>query len=66
MNERERIGKRIAELRNEQGISTYKLAKLTGLNQPNITRIEKGRYSTGLDILSKIAKALGKKIDFVD
>ena len=29
-------------------------------------RIENGRYSVGLDILAKIATALGKKVDFVD
>jgi len=32
----------------------------------NLSRIEQGRYSVGLDILSKIAFALGAKIELVD
>ena len=65
-NHRERIGKRIREIRLKKGISTYKLAELTGLKQPNLVRIETGKYSTGLDILSKIAEALGCTIDFIE
>ncbi|GHT74577.1 hypothetical protein FACS189456_6090 [Bacteroidia bacterium] len=66
MEERMRIGKRISELRNKKGISTITLAEMTGLKQPNICRIEQGRYSTGMDILSKIADALGCGLDFVE
>ena len=65
MNDRERIGKRIAQLRMEAGISQYKLADLTGISQGNIARIETGKYSTGIDILSKIGDALGYELDFV-
>lgn len=65
MNDRERIGKRIAQLRMEAGISQYKLAELTGLVPGNIARIETGKYSTGIDILSKIGDALGYQLDFV-
>ena len=65
MNDRERIGKRIAELRKEKNMTAEDLAAKTGLQRPNISRIESGRYSTGLDILSKIAEALDCRIDFV-
>ena len=54
MTNRERIGKRIAQLRMEAGISQY------------IARIETGKYSTGIDILSKIGDALGYKLDFTN
>jgi len=66
MTERERIGLRIKEIRTKKEISTYKLAELTGLKRQNISRIESGRYSTGIDILSKIADALGCRIDLVE
>ena len=66
MNDRERIGKRIAQLRMEAGISQYKLAELTGLAPANIARIETGKYSTGVDLLSKIGDALGYKLDFTE
>lgn len=66
MNDRERIGKRIAQIRMEVGISQYKLAELTSLAPGNIARIETGKYSTGIDILSKIGDALGYQLDFIE
>ena len=65
MNERERIGQRIAELRKEKGISQAKLSELTGIGTGHIARIELGKYSTGIDTLAKIAEILEYKIDFV-
>jgi len=49
----------------EAGVSQYKLAELTGLAPGNIARIETGKYSTGIDLLSKIGDALGYELDFV-
>ena len=66
MNDRERIGKRIAEIRKSKGLSQAKLAELTNIAPGNIARIETGRYSTGIDLLSKIADALGYKFDFIE
>ena len=66
MNDRERIGKRVAWIRKEKGISQAKLAELTGIAPGNIARIETGKYSTGIDILSKIADALNYKLDFTE
>lgn len=64
--ERIRIGARIKELRLEKGIEAKALATITGMDAANLCRIEAGKYSVGFDILTKIASALGKKIDFVD
>lgn len=66
MNDRKRIGKRIAEIRKSKGLSQAKLAELTDIAPGNIARIETGRYSTGIDLLSKIADALGYKLDFIE
>jgi len=63
--ERERIGKRIVELRAELGMTQTDLAELTGLKQQNIARIESGKYSTGQDILSTISHALGGRLDII-
>ncbi len=65
MNERERIGKRIADIRKETGISQAKLAEMSGLDQGHIARIELGKYNVGIDTLSKIAEVFGMKIDFI-
>ena len=64
--DRARLGTRIREIREEREIEARDLAKLAGIDAANLSRIENGKYSVGLDILSKIAAALGKKVDFVD
>jgi len=64
--ERERIGERIRELRKEKNIEAKMLAQIANIDAANLSRIEQGRYSVGLDILSKIAFALGAKIELVD
>ena len=64
--ERTRIGNRIRQIREERGIEARDLAKLAGIDAANLSRIENGRYSVGIDILSKIAASLGKKLDLVD
>lgn len=64
--ERIRIGGRIRQIREERNVEARDLAKLAGIDAANLSRIENGKYSVGIDILSKIAAVLGKKIDFVD
>ena len=66
MTERERIGKRIAELRHAAGISQEKLAELSGVGSSHIARIEMGRYSVGIDTLAKIAQVFRMQLDFID
>lgn len=63
--ERIRIGKRIRELREKKRMEARDLALLAGIDAANLSRIEQGKYSTGLDILSRIAHILGAKIDLV-
>lgn len=63
--ERERIGNRIKELRKEQDIDAKTLAQKVGIDAGNLSRIEQGKFSVGIDILNKIASVLKMKIDFV-
>ena len=63
--ERERIGARIRQLREEKSMEAKKLAKLVKIDAANLSRIEQGKYSVGFDILTKIADALGVKVDLV-
>ena len=78
--ERVRIGQRIRELREAKGMDAKHLAfyadidetpeyfaNTTGdIDAANLCRIESGKYSVGLDILTKIGYALGMEIDFVE
>ena len=63
--ERTRIGEKIRQIREEKGIEAKDLARLAKIDAANLSRIEKGKYSVGLDILSKLASALGYHIDIV-
>jgi DNA-binding Xre family transcriptional regulator len=64
--ERVRIGTRIRELRKEKNIDARNLAQNAKIDAANLSRIEQGRYSVGLDILSRIAFAIGARIELVD
>ena len=63
--QRQRIGKRIAELRNANGMTQQDVADKTGLLRQHISRIEAGKYSVGFDTLQAIAEALGGTIDII-
>lgn len=62
-NVRLRIGLRIRELRTAQHLSQEDLAQMAGITRANLSNIEAGKYSAGLDILNKIATALGAEIN---
>lgn len=62
---RKRIGKRIVELRNAEGISQNKLGQLAGVSSSNIGKIELAQFNPGLETLCKIGDALGFDVDFV-
>lgn len=63
--DRERIGAKIRALRESKQMEAKQLATLAGIDASNLCRIEQGRYSAGLDILTKISVALGVKVDLV-
>ena len=63
--ERTRIGNKIRQIRKEKGIEAKDLARLAKIDAANLSRIEQGKYSVGLDILSKLASALGHHIAIV-
>ncbi|MBL3587651.1 helix-turn-helix transcriptional regulator [Rhodovulum sulfidophilum] len=50
---------RIAEIRRSQGLSQADLAELAGVEQPTISRIERGNDAVTLRVLRQVAMALG-------
>lgn len=64
--DRLRIGQRIRQIRESKGMEAKQLAFYANIDAANLCRIEAGKYSVGLDILSKIGYALGMEIDFVE
>jgi transcriptional regulator with XRE-family HTH domain len=57
-----RIGQRIAELRQEKGLTVRQLGEMSGVSYQNITKIEHGKYNVSIDILNKICLALGVEL----
>ncbi|MBR8707059.1 helix-turn-helix domain-containing protein [Bacteroides pyogenes] len=62
MNDKKRIGKMIADIRTEQGLTVRELADIAGVTSTNICKIENGKYSPGVDVLSRILSALGYRL----
>lgn len=56
------IGRIVHLMRREKGMRQSELALLTGLKQPNLSRIENGLVSPRQVTLEKIAKALGVEV----
>lgn len=52
----------IIKARKEQNITQAELAKRVGTQKSNISRLESGNYNPSLDFLTKVSKALGKKL----
>ncbi len=63
---RETMGQRIRQVRLVKGQTLEEVARRAGLMPSNVSRIEMGKYSTGLDLFNRIAMAMGMKIDIID
>lgn len=53
------IAKNIKSIRKEQWIGQEKLADLAGIHRTHISLIERGQSNMTIEVLEKIAKALG-------
>lgn len=57
-----RIGPVVERLRLEAGLTQAQLARRAGTTQAAISKIETGRTVPGLDVLDRLATALGRSI----
>lgn len=60
------IGEKIKEIRGKRGLSVRALSELTGYSYVNISRIENGKYSVGIDILNNILDKLDAKLEIIE
>ena len=58
-----RIGQKIAELRQERGLSVRQLGEMSGVSYQNITKIEHGKYNVSIDLLTKVLNVLDSQIE---
>ena len=59
----DQVPKLLAELRIKKGITQDKLAKKIGTGQAAISRVENGRDDPSIDLIQRIADALGLKVE---
>jgi transcriptional regulator with XRE-family HTH domain len=59
MDIKEKFGIRLKTLRKEKGLSQEELALKSGLNRPYISAIEKGKRNVSLEVMEKLAGAMG-------
>ena len=61
-NTRETIIRQFVQCRKGQKMTQADVARRTGIPRTNITRFESGRYNPSLEMMVKIAAALGMKV----
>jgi len=52
----------LIKARLAQGITQKELSEMTGIQQSNISRLESRNYNPTINLLKRIAKALGKEL----
>lgn len=65
-NTRESFGAKIVEMRTIKRITQEQLSESAGITRNNLSRIENGKYNPGLDIVQRIAEALGMELGFLE
>ena len=56
------LARQMKDLREKAGLSQAELAARIGTQAPGIARLESGRFAPRLDVLHRIAAALGKRV----
>jgi len=59
----EKLGQRIAALRNERGLTQVQLAEILGYSQQQVLSFEKGRRRIPVSALPDLSKALGVSVE---
>ena len=62
MAERTKMGQTIRAVRQVQGLTLVRLAELSGLSNPFLSQVERGKAQPSMDSLRRIADALGTTI----
>ncbi len=55
---KEKLGKRIQQIRKSQNLTQEKLAEMIGIDTPNLSNIERGKRFVSSETLEKIIKSL--------
>jgi len=62
---RNKFGKRVRELRKQKGWSQEDLADKAGLHRTYVGTVERGEQNISIDNIEKIAKTLGRSLEYL-
>ena len=65
-DKRKAMGESIRAMRTAQGWEQEQLAQLAGITTANVRSVEAGKYAVNIDVLNKIAGALGAELRMVE
>ena len=60
--QRKRIGKRLKEIRTEQGWSQGQVALMAGVTERTVDKVEQGAFNVPLDVLVTLSDVLGYEL----
>ena len=60
--QRQRIGKRLKEIRTEQGWSQEQVALMAGVTERTVEKVEQGAFNVPLDVLATLSDVLGYEL----
>ena len=65
-DKRKSMGESISAMRTAQGWKQEQLAQIAGITAANVRSIEAGKYAVNIDVLNKIAGALGAELRMIE
>ena len=65
-DKRKAMGESIRKMRIAQGWEQEQLAQIAGITTANVRSVEAGKYAVNIDVLNKIAGALGAELRMVE
>lgn len=60
-----KIGKNLKQLREEKGLTLYKVCKDTNTSYPTLWQIENDKKTIGLELLVRLAKYYNVSLDWL-
>lgn len=65
-DKRKAMGESIRKLRTVQGWEQEQLAQIAGITTANVRSVKAGKYAVNIDVLNKIAGALGAELKMIE
>ena len=65
-DKRKAMGESIRAMRTAQGWEQEQLAQIAGITTANVRSVEADKYAVNIDVLNKIAEALGAELRMVE